>query len=434
MRKTMPDTIAAVATGSGLSAIGIIRISGSEAIESVSKLFSPMPDEDRKLAYGELRTAEGGLLDLCLCMVAHAPDTVTGEDYAEIQCHGSPVNIRTILGELFSLGVRQAGPGEFSKRAFINGKLTLSGAEAIVDLVEAETEEAARNASAQLGGAISRCTDGIYDGIVDICSHYHAVLDYPDEDIEPFEMANYGQRLQEYCNVLEKLLKTAGSGMMLKEGIPTAIVGLPNAGKSSLLNALLGYERAIVTSVPGTTRDTVEEKVKIGHAVLRLIDTAGIRESADEVERLGVERSRKAMESARLVINVIDGTTGEGPLDDKYLAVYNKCDMPGFRGGEINISAKTGEGIDTLREKIEELFPLPDVPAGEILTNVRQVEAVRVSLDYLRAAQEAMRLGATPDIVLTECEGALNAIGELDGRTIREDVTNRIFARFCVGK
>ena len=430
----MPDTIAAVATGSGLSAIGIIRISGPEAIESVSKLFSPMPDEDRKLAYGELRTTEGGLLDLCLCMVAHAPDTVTGEDYAEIQCHGSPVNIRTILGELFSLGVRQAGPGEFSKRAFINGKLTLSGAEAIVDLVEAETEEAAKNASAQLGGAISRCTDGIYDGIVDICSHYHAVLDYPDEDIEPFEMADYEKSLQEYCSVLEKLLKTAGSGMMLKEGIPTAIVGLPNAGKSSLLNALLGYERAIVTSVPGTTRDTVEEKVKIGHAVLRLIDTAGIRESDDEVERLGVERSRKAMESARLVINVIDGTTGEGPLDDSYLAVYNKCDLPGFRGGEINISAKTGEGIDTLREKIEEMFPLPDVPAGEILTNVRQVEAVRISLDYLKAALEAMRLGATPDIVLTECEGALNAIGELDGRTIREDVTNRIFARFCVGK
>ena len=347
---------------------------------------------------------------------------------------GSPVNIRTILGELFSLGVRQAGPGEFSKRAFINGKLTLSGAEAIVDLVEAETEEAAKNASAQLGGAISRCTDGIYDGIVDICSHYHAVLDYPDEDIEPFEMADYEKSLQEYCSVLEKLLKTAGSGMMLKEGIPTAIVGLPNAGKSSLLNALLGYERAIVTSVPGTTRDTVEEKVKIGHAVLRLIDTAGIRESDDEVERLGVERSRKAMESARLVINVIDGTTGEGPLDDSYLTVYNKCDLPGFRGGEINISAKTGEGIDTLREKIEEMFPLPDVPAGEILTNVRQVEAVRISLDYLRAALEAMRLGATPDIVLTECEGALNAIGELDGRTIREDVTNRIFARFCVGK
>lgn len=430
----MPDTIAAVATGSGLSAIGIIRISGPEAIESISKLFSPMPDEDRKLAYGELRTAEGGLLDLCLCMIAHAPDTVTGEDYAEIQCHGSPVNIRTILGELFSLGVRQAGPGEFSKRAFINGKLTLSGAEAIVDLVEAETEEAARNASAQLGGAISRCTDGIYDGIIDICSHYHAVLDYPDEDIEPFEMTDYEQRLQEYGSALEKLLKTAGSGMMLKEGIPTAIVGLPNAGKSSLLNALLGYDRAIVTSVPGTTRDTIEEKVKIGHTVLRLMDTAGIRESDDEVERLGVERSRKAIESARLVINVIDGTTGESPLDDRYLAVYNKCDLPGFRGGEINVSAKTGEGIDTLREKIEEMFPLPDVPAGEILTNIRQVEAVRISLDYLRAALEAMRSGATPDIVLTECEGALNAIGELDGRTIREDVTNRIFARFCVGK
>lgn len=430
----MADTIVAVATGSGLSAIGIIRLSGPDAISAVSALFSPMPKEDRKLAYGELKSPGGGLLDLCLCTVSHAPNSFTGEDTAEIQCHGSPVNMRSILDELFKLGVRQARPGEFSKRAFLNGKMTLTGAEAIIDLVEAETAEAARNAAGQLSGAISRRTDAIYDGLVDICSHYHAVLDYPDEDIEDFRIRDYKSQISGFCAVLRQLLSTAESGAVLKEGIPTAIVGKPNAGKSSLLNALLGYDRAIVTANPGTTRDTVEEKLKIGGVLLRLIDTAGLRDAEDEAEKLGVERSRKAIENARLVINVIDGTENDSPLNDEYLAVYNKCDLPGFKGGEINISARTGEGIDALRKKIEEMFPLPEVPAGEILTNARQIEAVKTALDYLNAALYALEDGATPDIVLTECEGAMQAIGELDGRTVREDVTDRIFQRFCVGK
>lgn len=430
----MSDTIAAIATGNAVTAIGIIRISGPKAIEAAGTLFSPLPQEDRKLAYGELKTTEGELLDLCLCTVCHGPASYTGEDYAEIQCHGSPVVLRSVLEDLFRLDVRQARPGEFTRRAFLNGKMKLTEAEAVIDVIDAETRQAAVNAAGQLSGAISRKTEKIYSGLTDICAHYHAILDYPDEDIEPFEIEQYASLIDEYAGTLRKLADTARSGALLKEGIPTAIVGSPNAGKSSLMNALLGYDRAIVTAKPGTTRDTIEEKIRIGDLILRLTDTAGIRETEDEAEKLGVERSYRAIDEAALVINIIDGTTGDKPIGRDCLVVYNKCDLPGFRGGEINISAKTGEGLENLKEAICRMFPVPDVPAGEILTNARQTEAICTALEYLRAAGEALRAGATPDIVLTEVEGAMKAIGELDGRTVREDVTNRIFARFCVGK
>lgn len=430
----MSDTIAAIATGNTVSAIGIIRISGPEAISAASKLFKPMPKENRKLAYGELRSAEGELLDLCLCTISHAPDSYTGEDTAEFQCHGSPIVLRTVLDELFKIGVRQAKPGEFTKRAFLNGKMELVNAEAVADLIDSETAEQAKNAASQLSGAISTKIDVIYSELTDVCSHFHAVLDYPDEDIEDFIITDYRNKLSSHIKTLETLLATVKSGEIMKEGIPTAIVGKPNSGKSSLLNALLGYDRAIVTSVPGTTRDTIEEKIKIDHLLLRLIDTAGIRETDDEAEKLGVERSRCAIENAQLVINIIDGTSNDEPVSDNSLVVYNKMDLPDFRGGEINISARTGEGLDTLKNKIIELFPQSDVPSGEILTNSRHVEAVKTALEYLYASIDALSNQVTPDIVLTEVEGAMNAIGELSGKTVKEDVTNRIFARFCVGK
>ena len=426
------DTIAAIATGGSLSAIGIIRVSGDDAISAVSKLFSDMPDEEKKLAYGKLKSSEGELLDMCMVMYCTKGNSFTGENYAEIQSHGSPVVMREIMDELSKLGVRQAKPGEFTKRAFLNGKVDLVGAEAIVDLIDAETREAAVNAANQLSGTVSKKINAIYDGLADISSHYHAVLDYPDEDIEPFEMKDYLEKLEEYKATLEKLTASFERGRTLSSGIPTAIVGRPNAGKSSLLNALLGYDRAIVTSVPGTTRDTIEEKVRLKGVTLRLIDTAGIRNTPDEIEKLGVERSEKAIENASLVINVIDGTSDEAPLEGDYLNVYNKCDLPGFKGGEINISAVTGEGMDRLEDEICRMFPALDAPSGEILTNIRQVRAAESALDYINAAIDAME--KTPDIVLTELEGAMEAIGELNGRSVREDVTNRIFERFCVGK
>ena len=309
----MADTIAAIATGAQVAAIGIIRISGPEVLPIVDRLFHPASGrlmseyEDRKLVYGRLTDLSGDLLDLCLCTVSHAPHSYTGEDTAELQCHGSPTVLRAALEELFHAGARQALPGEFTKRAFLNGRMELSSAEAVADIIDAESIECAKNAAAQLSGAVAVKADNIYSTLTDISSHYHAVLDYPDEDIEDFRLENYKQQLSSAADSLRALLRSFERGKLMVSGIPAAIVGRPNAGKSSLLNALLGYERAIVTDIPGTTRDTIEEKLRLGSLTLRLCDTAGIRDSEDAVERLGVHRSREAMERAELVIAVVDG-------------------------------------------------------------------------------------------------------------------------------
>ena len=451
---TAPDTIAAIATGPVLAAIGVVRVSGPDTLAVLDRVFRPQQGApmsrrpDRKLVLGRLFDAEGAVLDVCLATVSRGPNSYTGEDTAELQCHGSPTVLRQALLSLFAAGARQAKAGEFTRRAFLNGRLDLTQAEAVIDLIDAETPRIARNAAAQLDGAITRRTDRVYDGLTAICSHYHAVLDYPDEDIEPFALAQYRETLAESAAELSRLLDTFRRGALMKNGVACVLLGRPNAGKSSLLNALLGYDRAIVTEIPGTTRDTIEEKAVVGGVLLRLTDTAGLRETSDPVERLGVERAQDAATAASLALVLLDGSEPLGPEDDAVLqasrsaehalVLRTKADLPPAaweRADAIPVSSRTGEGLAALEAAVAALYPPDDaVPAGRTLTNPRQADAVGRALDYLRAAMDAMDEGVFPDAVLTEIEGALTALGELSGRVVREDITNGIFARFCVGK
>ena len=453
----MTDTIVAVATGAARCAVGILRLSGPEAIRAAGAVFRAQngrPLEacgDRRLVLGNLLDREGRPVDQVLATVSRAPHSYTGEDTAELQCHGSPAVLALGLEALFAQGARQAGPGEFTRRAFLNGKLDLMQAEAVADLIDAETEAAARCAGGQLAGALSRRVGAVYDALVDVSAHFHAVLDYPDEDIDPFSARTLDEALAGAETDLASLLDTYRRGKLLVGGIPCAIVGRPNAGKSSLLNALLGYERAIVTDIPGTTRDTVEEKCTLGGRLLRLIDTAGIRETGDAVERLGVERSRRALTGAELALVLLDSTCPPGPEDQVILdlaagvphviRVYTKADLPGSvppppeEAHSVFLSSRTGAGLDTLEAAIAACFPAgADQEAGELLTNARQAEAAARALSAVRSAREGIGMGVTPDAVLVDVEGAMEALGELTGRSLREDVTARIFQRFCVGK
>lgn len=458
--KTMSDTIAAIATGPVRSAVGIVRLSGPCAISAVQAVFCARSGralceyESRRLVLGTLLDVAGRPVDQVLATVSRAPESYTGEDTAEIQCHGSPAVLALALETLFAQGVRQAGPGEFTRRAFLNGRLDLMQAEAVADLIDAETAQAARCAGGQLSGNLSRRVRGVYDALVDVSAHFHAVLDYPDEDIDVFGATTLDAALEEAERALSALLDTYRRGKLLMGGIPCAIVGRPNAGKSSLLNALLGYERAIVTDIPGTTRDTVEEKCTLGGQLLRLIDTAGIRETGDAVERMGVARSRAALEGAELALVLVDG--GDWQEEDFELLRYAMERVPRvlllITKRDINreipipvtdqklppvleISSKTGEGLSALEEIIGALFP-PDAAqeSGELLTNARQAEAAGRALEGVRAARITLAMGMTPDAVLVDVEGAMGALGQLTGQNLREDVTARIFQRFCVGK
>ena len=462
------DTIAAIATGNSRSAIGIVRISGEAAFAVLDRVFAPAngrpmsAQAERVMTYGAVRDAEGRVVDHALAVRFDAARSYTGEDGAEIHCHGSPVVLNETLLALFAAGARQAKAGEFTKRAFLNGRMDLTEAEAVVDLVDAESAEAARNAASQVDGALRRLADEAYDALLDVESRFYAVVDYPDEDIADASPAEVESALARVEASLSDLLATFSRGKLMKSGAATAIIGAPNAGKSSLLNYLVGYDRAIVTDIAGTTRDTVEEKAVVGGVLLRLIDTAGLRRTDDAVERLGVERARRAVESADLVLALVDSSrdpTWEdletlavaGGSGKPWLLLSTKRDlMPGQtppilahvgrrEGGRaperlLSLSNLTGEGFDALEAAVAALYPAPPPSGGTLLTNARQADAVSRALDAVRAALGALRGGMTPDVVLTEAEAASAALGELTGRTAREDMVARIFERFCVGK
>ena len=455
----MTDTIAAIATPPVPAAIGILRLSGPQAAQIAEQCFKPLGPKGllerpaKTLVYGDLLDSGGVAIDRVLCTVSLAPHSYTGEDTAEIHCHGSPMVLQLGLEALFAAGARQAQRGEFTRRAFLNGKLDLAQAEAVGDLLDARSREGARHAASQLAGALSEQIAGIYSALLDVMAHFHAVLDYPDEDIDPFTARQLGESLSAQRTALGKLADSYRRGQYLRDGVPCAIVGRPNAGKSSLLNALVGYDRAIVTNIPGTTRDTVEERVELGGVTLRLIDTAGLRDSDDPIEQLGVERSRRAMEQAGLILVVLDQSS---PVDGEDIALVqqaaalaptiillNKMDLPARLewteeldiAAHTPICAKTGQGIDDLAELISWEFPQEKgQQLGGIIANARQAEAVRRALEGVERAGDALNMGVTPDALLTDVEQALSALGELTGQSVREDITDRIFERFCVGK
>ena len=454
------DTIAAISTPPGPGAIGVIRLSGPQAVGLAERYFKPLGHKGlrdypaRKLIYGELLDSGGETIDRVLCAVSYGPSSYTGEDMAEFQCHGSPAVLALGLEALCTGGARPAGPGEFTRRAFLNGKLDLAQAEAVGDLLEATSREGARHAAGQLAGVLSQRIGEIYSALVDVMAHFHAVLDYPDEEIDPFRLEELSARLEVQERALDNLLSTCRRGRQLTQGISCALVGRPNVGKSSLLNALAGYERAIVTDIPGTTRDTVEVNVELGGLPLRLIDTAGLRDSEDPVERLGVERSRVAMEQAELILVLWDSSAQVAREDVELLEralelapsilVWTKNDLPAAPVPVMEIpdslrvvelSARTGQGLDRLEQAVSALFPRENgVPYGQILTNQRQEDAARRAQESVARARTALAQGVTPDALLTDVEEALAALGELTGQSVREDITDRIFARFCVGK
>jgi tRNA modification GTPase len=453
----MSYTIAAVSTGNLVSAIGIIRLTGDDCATIAEKVFIPNSGTplsqapNRKLILGQLKDKSGRTVDHCCAIFSKGPYSYTGEDTVEFHCHGSPAVLAAGLEALYVAGAKPAQRGEFTKRAFLNGKLDLTEAEAVIDLIEADSAEAAANAAGQVGGVLQKKLMPIYDNLTDLCSHFHAVLDYPDEDIEDFGLERYEKVLRSDAKALENLLSTYGQGQIMKSGVAAAIVGKPNVGKSSLLNALAGYDRVIVTDIPGTTRDTVEEVVKVGGVKLRLIDTAGIRETEDTVEAIGVERSRKAVETADMVIFVCDGSQplteeDEAIIDiccdrENAVALINKADLgqvvePGDLPfmNVVEICAATGEGLEQFADVVETLFD-SDIPCdGSVLTNARQYDAIRRAFDAINRSLKGLRRGLTPDMVLIDVEEAMEAMGEVTGATVREDITARIFERFCVGK
>ena len=455
----MSSVIAAIATAAAPAGLGVIRVSGTEAISVAAQVFRPLSERRVLTAlpgytavYGHVYDEEGDIDD-CVATVFRAPHSYTGENVVELSCHGGIYLLQRTLRAVFAAGATPAGAGEFTRRAFQNGKLDLTGAEAVMELIAADGRLAAKTALAVREGAIFRRLQGVRDGLVALQAQFSAFVDYPDDDIPELSVEALRTSLCEAEETLTQLLSTYDAGRVLREGVDTVIVGSPNVGKSTLMNLLSGCERSIVTPVAGTTRDVVEETVRVGEVRLRLADTAGIHDTTDTVEAIGVERSRRRLETASLILAVFDGSR---PLsaDDRALidtlppestiAVINKQDLPqaidiAYLSDRLSrlvyAEARTGNGLSALTAAVEEITGVQQLTGEQpVLATERQRNCALRALDCVKEARGALALGMTLDAVSVSTDGALSAILELTGERTTEAVVDGIFARFCVGK
>jgi len=457
----MEDTIAAVATAYGEGGIGIIRISGENSFDILKEVFDPAADNkeitSRRMTYGKIIDRDADqIIDEVLAVFMKGPKTYTAEDVVEINCHGSMVSLRKTLALVLRKGARLAEPGEFTKRAFLNGRLDLSQAEAVIDVIKAKTDKSFDVALSQLEGTLSTKISEIRARLLDLLVDITVNIDYPDEDIEEITYDKLAKNISSIGEMIEKLLSTASTGRMIREGIRVAIVGKPNVGKSSLMNGLLRETRAIVTEVPGTTRDTIEEAISIRNIPVYLVDTAGIRETDDMIEKIGIEKSKEAFNNADFVIFILDGSQ---PLSDedreiaeylttrKSLVLINKTDLTQeFTVDDvkamipdaqiIETSFIMGEGITEIEEFIEELVYGGEIAQSESLmvNNVRHIELLNKGRDSLRDALNMTEMKEALDFIEIDVKNAYELLGEIIGETVSDDIIDEVFARFCLGK
>lgn len=447
----MNDTIAAISTPLGQGAIALLRMSGPQAVTITDEIFrgklraADLPS--RVQQYGRIFDGDRKLDDVLLS-VHRAPTSYTGEDVVEIACHGGVLITRRILDLLLRKGAQSANPGEFTQRAYLHGKLDLTQAEAVMDLITAQTDLALRAASEQLEGRLGARIREVRERLIGLLAHVEAYIDFPDEDIDPETGDALLARIDAVAHELQALLATAGHGKLLREGVRTVICGAPNVGKSSLLNRLLGEERAIVSATPGTTRDTIEEVISLRGLPLRLIDTAGLRETADEVEAAGIERTHRQLARADFALHVVDASRArnevvELPADELpslHLLILNKIDLgehPSWRETEgVRLSCIQGNGLDALFDAITERIVGGDGTARDwsIAINARHQAALEKGRDYCEAARAALVDGLSPEFVAEELRACLDSVGEVVGRADSEDILDKIFSSFCIGK
>ena len=459
------DTIAAISTPRGKGGVALLRVSGPDAIAVASRVFYPKNKKalqditPRSAVYGEILApdADGIWLsvDDGLATVFRAPASFTGEDTVEIACHGGVLLTQTVLTALFSAGARPAQAGEFTRRAFLNGKLGLSAAEALGNILEADTREQLALAHGGMRGKIEEACGKIYDSLRAILASIYVKIDYPDEDLADMSREEIIAALETCYNSLKRLAATYRTGHAIAEGIPTVICGRPNVGKSSLYNCMVGRDAAIVTDIEGTTRDVLCETVAMGRVTLRLFDTAGLHETHDAVEQIGIDRANRALEEAVLILAVFDGSRPVDSSDRELaehisqkpackIAVLNKCDLgtveedffDSYFTHTVRISAKDGEGLTRLSDLVEELFVDGSLDSRNdaVLSNARQHASVLSSMEAVARALTSLREGYPIDLSCTDAEAAMESLCEVDGRAVSEDIVSEIFSHFCVGK